>query len=421
MKTKIEPPVNPNYAATIIRLPEPINLDNLDNLRGVPVFGCQALIEKTHEAGELMVAFTAETQLSDELCKVANLYRHAEKNADPEKTGYLDDNRRVRAIKLRGERSDALVLPISCLTALGIPREELVEGLRFDSYGDKEICRKYVIKVPKSGEDTRRDKKLKDAFRRVDEKMLPEHISTDSYYWNRGLFKDDDDIVVTMKAHGTSVRISNTTVNVKPTLRQKIAEKILKVPTVKHDYGHVVGSRKVIKEPGQDPRNTFYGVDVWNNYAKELEGRLPQGVILYAEIIGWATDDCPIQRGYTYEYPNGTGEIFVYRVSRISPDGYLTDLSWDAVKEFCRTIGIRHVPELWRGKHGDFNVNDWMNKRYADMGFDTPPLAKGLSDEGIVIRKEGLIPTLAKAKCSNFLLHETELLDRGIADAESAA
>ena len=64
------------------------------------------------KVGDLVLVFTAETQLSDEYTKANNLYRDTTLNADPEKKGYIEANRRVRAIKFRGHRSDALVMPV---------------------------------------------------------------------------------------------------------------------------------------------------------------------------------------------------------------------------------------------------------------------------------------------------------------------
>ena len=46
--------------------------------------------------------FPAEVQLSGEYARFNNLHRHGNLNADQGQAGYLEDNRRVRALKFRG-------------------------------------------------------------------------------------------------------------------------------------------------------------------------------------------------------------------------------------------------------------------------------------------------------------------------------
>ena len=79
---KFDPPKNINYAASVVRIPALIPLEGLDNLVGVPILGHQALTQKGKEVGDLAVAFTAETQLSEAYCHHNNLYRDATLNAD---------------------------------------------------------------------------------------------------------------------------------------------------------------------------------------------------------------------------------------------------------------------------------------------------------------------------------------------------
>ena len=149
MAMKLEPPKNSNYAATIVRLREGVGLPGLDNLVGLQWAGYQALVSKDGlRAGELGLMFPPEVQLSHEFASANNLYRHSNLNLDPGRTGYLEDNRRVRAIKLRGHRSDALFMPIESLQyVLQDPANvyELVEGDEFDRFQGTEICCKYVV------------------------------------------------------------------------------------------------------------------------------------------------------------------------------------------------------------------------------------------------------------------------------------
>jgi hypothetical protein len=93
---------NPNYAARIIEVKNLVTLEGLDNLVGIPLDGFQALVSKDVQVGDLLAVFTAGTQIEDWFLSKFNMYRHAEKNFDPTQTGYVEDNQRVKAIRLRG-------------------------------------------------------------------------------------------------------------------------------------------------------------------------------------------------------------------------------------------------------------------------------------------------------------------------------
>lgn len=415
---KFDPPKNNNYAAAIVRVPATVALADLDNLVGVPILGHQALTQKDGVAvGQLKVAFTAETQLSEEYARRNNLHRESELNADNTETGYLEKNRRIRALKLRGHRSDALLMPLESLSYTGIDVTQLNEGDTFDIIEGREICCKYEIPTKPNPRGVTRVEK---AFRRVDDKMLPEHVSTDNYFRCASAIPADAEVIITAKEHGTSVRISHTIVKVKPTWREKLAARLgVRIKT--HDYDYVHGSKRVIKDPASETQQHFYSFDLWSREGEKLRGMLPTGTIIYGELIGWAEKGSPIQRGYTYEIPDGECRLRVYRVARIGHDGFLSDLSWDQTKQFCRDRGLEHVPELWRGPHSEFNADDWLERRFHDEGYQQClPLAKKLVDEGVVIRVEGLVPQLYKAKSESFLRYESKQLDSGEVDLESA-
>src|SRR5688572_24629984 len=112
---KLEAPENPNYAANIERVRNLVPLEGLDNLVAVPLLGYQALVSKDTPIDELAVLFTAESQLSLEYAYENNLHRHGDLNKIESEQGYLEDNRRVKAIKLRGHNSNALLMPLASL------------------------------------------------------------------------------------------------------------------------------------------------------------------------------------------------------------------------------------------------------------------------------------------------------------------
>jgi hypothetical protein len=423
---RFHPPLNRNYAAQIVRIPAVVDLPGLDKLVGVPVLGHQALTTRGPAVGDLMVAFTAETQLSEGFARENDLYRDSSLNKT-EATGYLKRNRRVRALKLRGNVSNALLMPLSSLEyALGADWVNLQEGDTFDALNGSPVCNKYEIptKLPSQPAG-----KIVKAFKRVTDKQFPMHLDTDNYWRSKHLLQPGREVIVTQKVHGTSVRVGRV-----PVLRkQKWREKLLKrfgVPIPESEYAAVFGSRKVIKDPGNPNQNHYYdtdGDDLWTYHGKKVAHVIPEGAIVYGEILGFTPHGQPIQKDYTYHLPMGDAELRVYRVATVNAQGFLSDLAWDGVKEFCRARGLKWVPELDRVRADAVEtfLESFLNERLADFGdwVDLPLIVSDhrTVDEGVCLRQEGLVPVILKAKSDQFLAHETALLDKGEANTEAAA
>jgi RNA ligase len=416
---KLEAPVNSNYAAVVVEIARIVPLDNCDYVVGTPLLGFQAIVGKETAVGELGIVFTAETQLSEEFTRLNNLYRHTELNADPTaKPQYLEDNRRVKALKFRGHRSDCLFLYLDSLAYTGADLDQLQPGDTFDKLNGHDICEKYVIKRPHTG-TSRAEKQKQKIFKRVDEKMLPEHYDTENFFRNRDAIPGHKQVIITQKLHGTSVRIGNTIVKRKLTFRDRIAAK-LGVRVQATEFDNVYGSRKVIKDPHNPNQNHYYGSDIWGEEGAKLDGLVPENYIVYGELIGWTKDGAPIQKNYTYGVPDGTCELYVYRVAIVNGQGRIADLAWDQVKEFCTDLGLKHVVELWRGPLEDFNPDGFLDIKFSEfIGVGVPLAKESPCDEGVCVRVDGLAPYILKAKSPAFLRHETKMLDQEAADLEA--
>lgn len=411
---KLDKPKNENYAAVVTSVKNIVALKGRDFIVGVPLFGHQAIVEKGWEVGDLGIFFPAEVQLSEEYARYNNMYRHENLNNDVTEKGYLEDNRRVKAIKLGGHRSNAIFMPLSSLEFADVHVHDLKEGDTFDTLNGIEICRKYEV--------TRRQPnnqapKLRDD--RVDTKMFPEHLDTGNYWRMEHTIDSSDYLYVTQKLHGTSIRIGRTLAKRKLTLRDRFG-KFIGAKIQETEYANVYGSRRVIKDPSLN-QSHFYESDIWTREGSKLDGLIPDGFLVYGELLGWTPSGEAIQSGYTYNVPRGEAELYVYRVAQVNPQGVVTDLSWPQVEEFCRNLGFTTVPLLWSGEARYFEVDSWMNKRYRDwMGIGVPMTPGKLVDEGVVVRIDGLTPRLLKAKSPEFLEHETKMLDTGVEDLESA-
>lgn len=416
---KFNKPKNSGYVATVIKLKNILPLENCDNLVGTTIFGFQGIVPKSYKVGDTGIVFPAETQLSDEYCIQNNLYRHNELNKDKTEKGYIEDSRRIKAVKFRGNRSDCLFMPLQSLTWAGVKESDFKEGDEFDTINDKPICEKYVIKT------FTRENRLngqKKKFKRVEAKFMPEHVETDNFFKWSPTLDPETNIIVSQKLHGTSVRIANTIVKRKLSLLEKLLYK-LGVHIQLNEMDYVYGSRKVIKDANNPDQKHYYDEDLWSNQGKQLIGLIPENYIIFGELIGWTSTGAPIQKDYTYGIPEKTAHLYVYRIAIVNGQGILQDLSFDHMVEFCKEVGLRYVAEIWRGKLKDFKVEEWLDKRFFDdMGLKQCVWLgdnKGIPDEGVVIRVDKKMPYFLKAKGSRFLKHETDLLDQQVIDIES--
>lgn len=414
---KLQKPKNSNYCAVIAEIKNIIPLFNCDNVVATTLFGFQAIVSKTTQVGDLGVFFPAETQLSDEYCCANNLYRHKELNKDPEMTGYIEDNRRVKAVKFRGHKSSALFMPIDSLAYLNVDSDDFKEGDEFDELKGHEICQKYVVITRGSGKANHQPQPKR--FNRVDTKFIPEHFSTDNYFRNNHGIAPEVDIIVTQKLHGTSIRVANTIVKRKKTIRDHVAS-LFGVKVQETEFSNVFGSKRVIKDSNNPYQQDYYDIDIWTQEGKKLEGLIPENFIVYGELIGYTETGKAIQTGYTYKLPINTCELYIYRVAFVNEKGFVVDLTWDQVKEFCQQRALKHVPEIWRGRHEEFVATEYLDKKLKDIHVNCLELDDNKTvDEGVCVRVDRLTPYILKAKSPIFYEHETALMDKGDVDIEN--
>lgn len=425
-----------NYSATVIRVPKVRKAENSDRLYIIDVMGMTAIVGDSWvgREGELAVVFPAEVQLSHEYMHGNNLYRDKELNQNKSEAGYIETNRRVRAMKLRGNISNGLVMPLTSLVDGLRVAPEVSEGDVFDTVDGIELCRKYVVPVNASSAQNRADSKIKKAFKRVTDVFLPAHFETGQWLREEHNVAPHEEVIITQKLHGTSCRLANTVVARELSWFEKIAQK-LGVKVAEHGYDLVGGSKKVIKDPNNPNQKHHYKFDIWSDALKMYGDRLPKNIVIYGELVGFVPGGGPIQKGHTYDVQPGNYELYVYRVAIITEDAELYDLSWDQVRDFCSRHGLKHVPELDRMPKAVFDVVDFNEKNFYEedqahravngeqLYTDQPVrLSEGGTgaDEGIAIRVErGLTPEIYKYKNKSFYLFESQELDTEVPDIET--
>ena len=413
------------YKAYITRIKNLRPAVNADRLQLGECFGNTVCVNLNFVDNQLGIYFPSDGQLSVEFATVNNLLR--QKDEDGNQTGgYMDpEKRNVKAISLRGNKSDGLFLPIEALVSFG-DISTLKEGDCFSTFNGYLICQKYIPRTNpsknsnKTGNRTRK-KKVNVCLH------FAEHADTEQLAYNLDVFKPNDEIEITLKMHGTSGRTGYL-----PILQKLPWWKKLLGKKEEYRYGYISGTRRVVLD---NYDGGFYGDNSFRKpHSKFFEGKLWMGETVYYELVGFTTSGQPImstcdnkklkdkefvkQYGETtvFSYgchPNGgynsgrnesQSDMYVYRMTMTTPDGEVIEYSPDFMRYRCEMMGVKTVPVMWKGTipytvddlessvpgarimMRDGKAGDWI-KKVAEWYYDGPdPIGKTHIREGVVVR-----------------------------------
>ena len=286
---------------------------NADRLLLAECFGNTVSVNLDYFEGQKGVYFPTDGQLSVEFCEHNNLVR--KKNEAGENIGgYMDpDKRNVKTIKLRGEMSDGLFLPMTCLDFCfedGNADAHLSIGDTIDVVNGHEICKKYIPRRNPSkshGNGGNKTRKRKENIA----PLFMEHADTAQPAYNLGAFKPGDEVEITLKMHGTSQRTGHLPVitdycgpniafdiilrkNIfklfKPT--KKMIEWAESKLTPLYNWGYVSGTRRVVLDTYD---GGFYGSNHFREqHHNAFVGKLWKGETVYYEVVGFMDTGAPI-------------------------------------------------------------------------------------------------------------------------------
>lgn len=424
------------YSAYIVKIEHLQPHPNADRLQVATIFGEDTCVGLDVKLGDLGLYFPADGQLSEEFCDANHMCR---KKADgtPD-TGYLErESRKVKAIKLRGLKSNGVYCPISSVEYTGVDMDSLAPGLPITTLNGHEICCKYIPKhnprVSRGGSNKVKIKKENIA------PLFAEHKDTEQLAYNLNAFKAGDQIEITLKMHGTSQRTGYLPVlqGYKRTLWDKIFRH---QGTPIYDWDYVTGTRRTVLE-GEE--GGFYGSNAFRTpHAKTFEGKLWKGETVYYEVVGFTETGVPImpsasnkklddknfiaQYGETTIFSYGCNpegekmmygnndngafaipvkvpqsDFYVYRMTMTNEDGYVVEYTPDFMRYRCEQMGVKTVPLLWYGnitddlgRFFDFETGEeremtpgmWVKDK-AEEYYDGPdPIGKTHVREGVVVR-----------------------------------
>ena len=205
---------NINYLAKIIDIqnftphPDP----ETTKLKLAHVDGFNIVVGIDSQPG-IYVYFPTSSEINPQLLAYGNLYRHTEKNNNPEaKAGFFEDNGRVKAIKLRGIVSEGFLMEWTLFHNFIVENtnKEIEPDINteFDSIEDSGksfwICKKYIVQTTiKSPKESRYQKRVK-RFNRIVDTQFRFHYETSIYRKVPTFIKPNDLISITSKIHGTS-------------------------------------------------------------------------------------------------------------------------------------------------------------------------------------------------------------------------
>ncbi len=343
---------------------------NADRLVLGTAAGHQVIVSSDTVEGTLGIFFPEDGQLSLEMCKQNNLHRHSELNADPSgKAGFFDDNRRVRAQRLRKEMSMGFWTELSVLEWTKHDLSKLKKGDLISDLAGHDICNKYYTPATRrmmgSGQGTRKDKQ---SAKRILKESFPEfyeHFSTQKLRMMADMIPSGAILSISEKCHGTSARTGHLRQIMALNFFKKAWNRIFGEKFKTSAYKYVSGSRRVVLDPNKVNDGGYYSGKEFRSviHSKIKDLGLYQGETLYYEIVGFSEDGAKImgdhkvedkklkkQYGdrmvYKYGCDSGTYKILVYRITQTGSDGRVLELPWTQMTTRCRELGLTAVPQL---------------------------------------------------------------------------
>ena len=421
---------------------------NADRLQLLDVFGTTTTVGLDVKIGDMGIYFPTDLQLSIEYCVANHLCRKNPLDGTAD-SGYMDgDKRNVTAIKLRGERSDGIYVPLSSLETFG-DITKLKAGDTIDVFNGVEICKKYIPRTNKravagAGNGKAKSKKPKAPIA----PLFTEHSDTSQLAYNLGAFKPGDEIEITLKMHGTSQRTAY--VPVLKGYKRTFWDWLLRRPGKPvYEYGYVSGTRRTILN---DYEGGFYGSNAFRKqHADQFEGKLWKGETVYYEVVGFTDTGAPImgdcqnkklndkefvkQYGDTTRFSYGCdfrtreeqegflredigcglvdydscvkpqSDLYVYRITMTNEDGDVVEYTPDFMRYRCEQMGVKTGPVFWKGTipytipdldspvpgarwvlSKDQNAGEFI-QTVAEEYYDGPdPIGKTHVREGVVVR-----------------------------------
>lgn len=391
-----------SYCGYVVEVKELRKHCNADRLQIATFFGNDTIVGLDTKVGDVGIYFPVDGQLSEDYCKYNDLVRRKDENGNPA-GGYLDpDKRNIKAVKLRGEKSDGLFMPLYSLDYFS--HDKLNLGDKVDVLNGVEVCTKYIPRSnPKFGKVREGNKTRKKTV--PISPLFIEHADTEQLAYNLGSFREGDLVEITLKMHGTSQRTGYLPV-LKGFKRSLLDILLRRKGTPIYDWGYVSGTRRVVLDSYD---GGFYGGNQFREeHSKFFEGKLLKGEEVYYEVVGYVNESTPImpratnskvdkefekkygkETTFSYGCKPGESKAYVYRMTMTNEDGDITEYPPDYMRYRCEQMGANVVPLFKRfiipenTKDGPGEFVKMIAEEYYD---GTDPIGLTHIREGVVCR-----------------------------------
>lgn len=493
------------YSCTVVQIGEVKPIEGSDFLGSTLVNGNPIVVRKDQiKEGDIMVYAPIETVLNKEFLSKNNLFEIGErqmnsnykevellmqegkKDEAKKLVGFFNKHGRVKLIRLRGCPSMGFLIEKESL----VKWKPKLQNVDFSHYVDKDfdtidgelfvkVYVPYVPPVRTRSRMSKADRKLQKLTHLIDGEFK---FNYESQQFQRCIqyFKPDDEVIITLKMHGSSGLFCNILVkkplklNTVQRLLNKMYRKKMKklsdakitrypdkkkrdnninllksklIPEYKVGYKNIYSSRTVIQNQDINPHdgNGFYGVNIWEEYDELLKPYIREGMTVYGEICGYVRGtNFTIQTNYDYGCKEGESFFMPYRITTTREDHTKKEWEVDEVHNWTVKLIKEHpvlknklypIPVLYKGtlkdlypeisivEHWHENVLEAMRNDKEHFGMEElEPLCKNsVWREGICLRKlKDPVAENFKLKAKNFLFAEQKQIDAGQVDAEMA-
>jgi len=351
---------------------------------------------------ELGIYFPVDGRLGIEYCVENNLLRKKDENGNSI-GGFLEEGKqKLQALKLRGEMSDGLFMPLKSLDKF-TDIATLTEGDQIAILDGVVICEKYIPRGnPRRSHQSGCAKTTK--TEKTKYPLFAEHSNTLQLAYNENAFRKGDQCEITLKMHGTSQRTSYTikeTHSFLPSWLYAIFRFFRLIRKTEIDWEYISGTRRVVLK---NMDGGWYGDNSFRQqHHDKFVGKLQKGETVYYEVVGYLRENSPIMSDcsnkktndmgfirrygettrFSYGCEDGKSEAYVYRMTMTNEDGYVVEYPYDLVKTRCEQMGVKYCPEFDKFT---FTTFDDLVERVNKYGEGLDPVGQTHIREGVVVR-----------------------------------
>lgn len=251
------------------------------------------------------------------------------------------NNSRVRQTRIQKFPSQGLIL--NEITIMNYLNQKGFSNIIFETERDyKDLLGITKFEPPERGVKFGQNSSKTPLTRKiVEHPQMHGYNGLENIKWFPNLFKEDEEVVIQNKFHGTSARAGML-----PFLPITWIDKVKKFFNLAPKYQFRYGSNNVDITSKNGSYKGYYEDDIYGTSFKNCntKDKILPNELIYGEIIGEG-----IQKGYHYGHK--TPKFILFDVKIFNPDGSFKWLTPEEVEKYARERGFEYVTVLYTGKY----------------------------------------------------------------------